>query len=112
MRFRLQYILLILVLINSMGYDWLHTLWHHQNGPRLYQLANTETDILTNSLDDRLVDTSQPGNSELSASEISIGTLFFNPRLFEPDPEPVEENGIAGFPLALFKPPRIIAVFV
>ncbi len=31
MKFRLHFILLILILINAMGYDWLHTLWHLRN---------------------------------------------------------------------------------
>ncbi len=111
MKFRLRFILLILIMVNSMGYDWLHTLWHLRNGPRMYQMAGPETDILTNMLDDRLVDTSQPGNTDFPASDMPITTRILIARSPGSNPKPVEANGIAGYPFAVFKPPRITAIF-
>jgi|WetSurMetagenome_2_1015567.scaffolds.fasta_scaffold291467_1 hypothetical protein len=111
MKYRLRFILLILVLVNSMGYDWLHTLWHYRHGPLLYQIADTPADILTNSLDDRLVDTSQPGNTDLSPSETPDSARIYIAGLLGPDPALVEEKGTAGFCLLIFKPPKVTVIF-
>jgi hypothetical protein len=128
-------ILISLICINSLGYDWVHTFWHYRNDPqRVLPAIRFHHDgggaviacdvsfvpdfvvvkasaLFAAEKDDRLTNTSQPFKTDLK----SVKFLCFDqpmvvqyaPLLGNQPPDP----GTPGFHSSIFRPPRTAGSF-
>jgi len=128
----MRIILISLVIINSLGYDWLHTYWHFRNDPGLFHVTmafnhvseqhviasgrNLQQTALINpgacrlaaENDDHLVNTAQPFHMDWFKADFPgyTAALNFMPAALRGNDW--TNPNISGFHSSIFQPPKFV----